>query len=69
VGGGQSSFGVRAGAVMASCAAGFLTHCAMVDTIDGRFDQINRSSAYARAAASFSTAKALACGSDGNGAA
>jgi hypothetical protein len=41
----------------------------MVDTIDGRFDQINRSLAYARAAASFSTAKALACGSDGNGAA
>jgi hypothetical protein len=44
----QSRFGVRVGAVMASCAAGFLTHCAMVDTIDGRFDQINRSSAYAR---------------------
>jgi hypothetical protein len=33
---------------MASCAAGFLAACAMVDTIDGRFDQINRSSAYAR---------------------
>jgi hypothetical protein len=33
---------------MASCVAGFLTHCAMVDTIDGRFDKINRSSAYAR---------------------
>jgi hypothetical protein len=44
----QSRFGVRVGAVTASCAAGFLTHCAMVDTIDGRFDQINRSSAYAR---------------------
>lgn len=43
--GGQSSFGVRAGAVMPSCAAGFLMHCAMADTIDGRFDQINRSSA------------------------
>jgi hypothetical protein len=44
----QSRFGVRVGAVMAFCAAFFLTHCAMVDTIDGRFDQINRSSAYAR---------------------
>jgi hypothetical protein len=44
----RSRFGVRVGAVMASCAASFLTHCAMVDTIDGRFDQINRSSAYAR---------------------
>jgi hypothetical protein len=33
---------------MASCAALFLTSCAMVDTIDGRFDQINRSAAYAR---------------------
>jgi hypothetical protein len=46
--GGQSRFGARVGAVMVSCAALFLTHCTMVDTIDGRFDQINRSSAYAR---------------------
>jgi hypothetical protein len=44
----QSRFVVRMGAIMVSCAAGFLTHCAMVDTIDARFDQINRSSAYAR---------------------
>jgi hypothetical protein len=46
--GDQSRFGVRVGALMASCAAVFLTHCAMVDTFDGRLDQINRSSAYAR---------------------
>jgi hypothetical protein len=44
----RSRFGVRVGATMAACGAGFLTHCAMVDTIDGRFDQINRSSAHAR---------------------
>jgi hypothetical protein len=35
-------------AVTAVCAVGILTNCAMVDTIDGRLDQINRSSAYAR---------------------
>ena len=37
-----------AAAIVALCAAAILTHCAMVDTIDGRLDQINRSSAYAR---------------------
>jgi hypothetical protein len=46
--GGQSRFGVRVGALMASCAALFLAHCAMVDTIDSRLDQIDRSAAYAR---------------------
>ena len=46
--GDQSRFGVRAGAVLASFAALFLTGCAMVDTIDGRLDQIDRSAAYAR---------------------
>jgi hypothetical protein len=45
---GHSRFGVRVAALTASCLAGFLTHCAMVDTMDGRFDKINRSSAYAR---------------------
>jgi hypothetical protein len=39
---------VRVGAVVASCVTGFLTQCTMVDTIDGRFDNINQSSAYAR---------------------
>jgi hypothetical protein len=38
----------RVGAGVAACFAGFLTHCAMVDTINGRFDKINRSSAEAR---------------------
>jgi hypothetical protein len=35
-------------ATLASCIAGFLTQCAMVDTIHGRFDSINQSSAYAK---------------------
>jgi hypothetical protein len=44
----QSRYLVRVRAGVVLCVAGLLTHCAMVDTVDGRFDQINRSSAYAR---------------------
>jgi hypothetical protein len=44
----RSFFNVRVGAILASCVAGLLTQCAMVDTIHGRFDNINRSSAQAR---------------------
>src|ERR1700730_14099845 len=34
--------------IIAACVAGISAHCTIVDTVDGRFQQINRSSATAR---------------------